>query len=65
MDYDFKAKKMGSSENRYATSGYLYPEVENIFVNISTKTKIFWGVDLGPRYFQFMKKTDFKNLLLT
>jgi len=37
----------------FSTSGYCYPEVKNILVNISVKTKIFlnifWGVDLLPR----------------
>ena len=37
---------MGSSKNCFSTSGYHYAEVENNFVNISAKQKIFWGVDL-------------------
>ena len=45
----------------FFTSEYRYPEVENIFVNISVKTKksskIFWDVDLGTRCIWFMKKT--------
>ena len=41
-------------------AGYRYPEIgmkKTLFYNISAKTKIFWGVTLGPRYFCFMKKT--------
>jgi len=28
------------------------------FVNISAKTKIFWDVDLGPRYYRFRNKNQ-------
>jgi len=40
-----------------------------IFVNISNKTevflKIYWGVDLGPRYYGFREKTKVvENLML-
>jgi len=45
-----RPKKWGHLRTVFVISGYCYPEVENIFVNISTKTKIFWGVDLGARY---------------
>ena len=27
------------------------------YLNISAKMEIFWNVDLGPRYYRFMKKT--------
>ena len=47
-----------------------YPEVRNIFVNISAETKIFskifWDVYLGPKYILLIhaKKTELKNLML-
>ena len=44
-----------------STSGQCYLEVENIFVNISAKTKnfleIFKGVILGTIYYRVLKKT--------
>jgi len=59
---------MGSSRYHFSIFGYCYPEFENIFMNISVKTKIFskifLGVDLGPRYYPFMKKPELKNLML-
>ena len=46
--------KWGHLRTIFATSGYGYPEVENIFVNIFAKTKkklkIFWDITLGARY---------------
>ena len=54
-------KNMGSSKDHFGISGYCYPEVGNIFVIISVKTKIFSKIfqdfNLGPRYHQFMRKT--------
>ena len=48
-------KRWGHLRTFFATSGYRYQEVVNIFVNISVKTKkfskIFWGVAQGPRYY--------------
>ena len=44
-------KRWGHLKIFFATSGYRYPEVVNIFLNISAKTKIFskifWGVAQG------------------
>ena len=54
-------KNGGHLRTVFATSGYSFPEVVNIFVNISTKTEIFWDVDLGPLYYRFMKKTRAQN----
>jgi len=55
----------GHLRTLFSISGYCYPEVGNIFVNISVKTKIFsktfWDVDLGPRYYRFMKKIRAKK----
>ena len=60
-DYDFKPKKWGHLRTIVATSGYHYPEVENIFMNIS---KIFHGATLGKIYFQFMTKTELLSLFM-
>ena len=61
MVYDLKTKKWGHPMTIFATSRYSYPEVGNIFTNISAKTKyfskIFWGIAQGPRYYRFMQKT--------
>jgi len=66
--YDLKAKKWGHLRTFFATSGYSYSEVVNIFVNISAKMKtfmkIFWDVNLGPTYYRFLKKTELENLML-
>ena len=54
-------KALGPPSTVFPTSRYRYTEVGNIFVNISAKikifSKIFWDVDLGPRYIRFGKKT--------
>ena len=67
--YDLNAKKWGHIRNFFATSGHCYPEVVNIFVNVSVKTKIFsklfWDVDLGPRYYRLLKKTIAKKFHAT
>ena len=56
-----RQKKWGHLRIIFWTSGYRYPEVGNIFRNISAKTKyfskIFWGIAQGPRYYRFMQKT--------
>jgi len=59
--YGLKAKKWGN---------LCYPEVVNIFVNISANSKIFskifWDVDLGPCYLLSIyeeKKPDLENLM--
>ena len=56
-----RQKKWGHLKTIFATFGYRYPEVGNIFANISAKTKyfskIFWGIAQGPRYYRFMQKT--------
>ena len=51
-------------------SGYFYPEVAlkkyyfHQYLGKNKKfSKIFKGVNLGSRYYGFMKKTDFKNLM--
>jgi len=66
--YLFEGKKMGSSKNCFLTSGFFYLEVENIFMNIFAKTKIFskifWVVTLGHRNYRFMKSLNIKNLML-
>ena len=62
--YDFKAKKWSHLRTFFATSWYRYPEVVNIFMNISAKTKIFWDVDLGPRYYRLFFKPELENLML-
>jgi len=49
-----RRQKWGHPKIIFLTSGYCYPEVGNIFANISAKTKylskIFWGIAQGPRY---------------
>jgi len=30
---------------------------KNLFLNYFCENKIFWDVDLGPRYYRLMKKT--------
>ena len=58
-------KRWGHLRTFFATYGYRYPEVVNIFANISVKTKIFWGVDLGTRFYELIrKKPDLENLML-
>ena len=52
----WRQKIWGHLRTIFSISRYRYPDVGNIFVNISAKTKIFWDVDLGPRYYRFMKK---------
>ena len=51
---------MGSSKDHFCFLRVRYPEVGNIFANISMKTKyfskIFWGIAQGPRYYRFMQK---------
>ena len=53
--YEFKKKKWCCLRTVFLTSGYRNLEVRHIFVNMSTKTKIFskifLDVDLGPRYY--------------
>ena len=55
------AKKWGHLKTIFATFGYRYLEVGNIFANISAKmkyfSKIFWGIAQGPKYYRFMQKT--------
>ena len=50
-----RQKRWGHPRTFFAISGYCNPEVVNIFVNISAKTKIiskiFWGVAQGPMYY--------------
>jgi len=57
----FEGKKRGHLRTIFSTSGYRYPEVRNIFANISAKTKyfskIFWGIAQGPGYYRIMQKT--------
>ena len=56
----FKVKKIwGHLKTIFAISGYCYPEVGNIFVNISVKTKIFSKIFLfsqrySRKYFQLL-----------
>jgi len=53
---------MGSSKDHFRISGHRYPEVENIFLNISTKTKLFSKINWEG--YRFMKKPELKNLML-
>ena len=63
--YDLKAKKWGHLGTIFATSGYGYPEVANIFVNIFAKTKTFLkiieDITLGARYYRFIQKTIYQK----
>ena len=56
----FFAKNSWRYSNVKSFPRYQYREVVNIFVNISPKNKLLWDVDLGPRYYRFMKRK--KNL---
>ena len=59
-----KAKKWGHLRIIFLTSGYYYPEVGNIFANISAKTKYFGVLHRGLGTIDSCKKPDIKNLML-
>ena len=72
MDYFYihrvmiwRQKKGGHQRIIFLVSGYCYPEVKNIFMNISAKTQIFWkifkDIPRGNRYYWFMQKTRHKK----
>ena len=56
-----KTKKLGSTKDPIVTFRFFDTESKTEITNISMKTKktskIFWGINLGSRYFRFMKKT--------
>ena len=42
----------------------MFPSSRNISVKTKIFSKIFKGVNLGSRYYGFMKNPDFENLML-